>query len=179
MSSEAGDADGAAHLDAFAVDVDATEAGADAVEAAGFRVTTPAGIEEEEAGPELMSREDFFGLFRSCFDLPALFPVLDVPELAIRQEELAAAREASDAVFAICEETAALRWLVTAGGDWTKRLAAILGFGFVKVQAVRAGRYARAQARAEELAATRPRSPRHKPGEELDPFDAGGEALDA
>ncbi|MCW5728146.1 hypothetical protein [Parvibaculum sp.] len=120
-----------------------------------------------EAG--LISKEDFFGIFQVCFQVPNLMPIPPFPleSLPIKPEERDAARAASDAIYDIAAETAYLRWLVEPGSIWMQRALAIGPFVAVKFAAMRAEIAAR---HAKDVS---PRATKPEPGEAADEPEPG------
>tara|TARA_R110002074_G_scaffold67298_1_gene158514 strand:- start:6719 stop:7171 length:453 start_codon:yes stop_codon:yes gene_type:complete len=88
----------------------------------------------------LISRDDFFGTFCAVFMigyLPAPAP-LPLHSLPIKQEEMAAARGASDTLYEIISEIHFLRWVLSPEGVWAKRLTVIGAFAIPKAMSVMA-----------------------------------------
>ncbi len=129
------DADDGSHLDSIGVnEIDTSGAGSDAV----FTIDqdgNQVGADLDDEPPAQMDREAFYIVFSSAFNLPPAF-VPDLAPLAIKPEEEAPARAASDGVYALLEiyYPAALM----PQGETFAHLMAVIPFAMVKISAMRA-----------------------------------------
>ena len=101
------------------------------------------------ASPVVLSRDDFYGLFRVMFQVPNMLRgvgPLPLNALPIQPHEEEAARQASDAIYDIAEETPALRWLIEPQSKWVQRAIPIAAFAQIKFAAIRTELIARQQA---------------------------------
>lgn len=102
---------------------------------------------EGQAKPVLLSRDEFFGVFRFTISAPNMVISPALKSLNISKEDQAA-RDAAEAIYDIALEVDSLRFLIEPGNKWIKRAAAIGGFGFGMYMSVTA-----------ELAARKPKDP--------------------
>lgn len=121
------------------------------------------GVAESEKPSGLIDQEEFFGTFCGLFligYMPKPFP-LPLHSLPIKPEEMASARQASDALYDIISEVHFLRFLLSPQGLWAKRIMAIGAFAVPKAISVMSEIQTKENARRE--AAMRDVSPpRHK-----------------
>lgn len=99
----------------------------------------PVVVDDGEAEPGLLSREQFFVAFKSMFNVASVVPVPPLPlrSLAINPSDEMAARGASDALYEIALESKYFRWLIEPESIWVQRTVAIGMFASVKFVAVR------------------------------------------
>lgn len=120
---------------------------------------------EAEILPELMSKDEFFGLFCSLFELPNgiagmakatgvdLSP-LPLNSLPISPEEKEQAKSASDSFYGIAEKTPSLHFLLSKDSTWLGAILSIMSFAAIKAMAVKSEIAARSQ--PEEKASDQP-----------------------
>lgn len=96
-------------------------------------------IEEGERQSERLSPDAFYSVFKVMFAAPNMLPVKPFPirSLPIQEHEEDAAREASDAIYAIACDTPYLSWLVEPGSEWVQRAMVIGAFFMGKLMVIR------------------------------------------
>ena len=94
--------------------------------------------DELDAGPALLSKDDFFAAFQAMFQFPNLLPVPPLPlqSLPIKDHERPQARAASDAIYDIALESPYLRWLIEPQSVWMQRALVISAFAGGKAMAI-------------------------------------------
>lgn len=127
-----------------------------------------------EAGPAVLTRDQFYASFKVMHLAPNMVPLPPFPlhSLPIHDAEAREARMASDAIYDIAAETPFLRWLIEPQSLWMQRALVIGSYAIPKAMAVMA-----------EVKAKRARDVSAKPEPEQQPeatgftADAGGGPL--
>ncbi|WP_422024778.1 hypothetical protein [Pyruvatibacter mobilis] len=134
-----------------------SSAGAPDIEVPDFEPEAPtfeAG-EGEEATPDRMTKDAFFGLFCGLWTMPnmALLMAGEKPLDALNvSAKDAGAREASDALYDTIADIPAMQWLLNPASEWMQRVFVIGSFVAPRVM----GAVSEFQARKETAAPSRP-----------------------